>query len=884
MRLTLRTLLAYLDGVLEDPMQARELATKIQESRFAGELVQRIKSVVERGRLGAPPILGSGPQDDPNVVAEYLQSSLPHDEVPSFEKACLDSDVQLAEVAACHRILCELLNEREPTKISPGLRERLVRLPLEMDPEAARDATAKLGPTPTGSQASRDVQNGTQTTARSAGNGESAGEAADVGKALRAEQERGVDPDSGLALPFGLEDVSSASLLEGLNESGATLTEGAKLTAEASLRQRVSRAKPSRKQTLRPLSWQSIAVTSLLGFVVALVAMRALGEFNSSHVMIRWFAGSPRAQRDIASTQPGQGQASVAKQVGAGSAALEPRGSSASPVDLAVPSDQAASALHEAASGTGRQPASSGSPSSRGVVGGAGRVPASSETAGTDGKSSESLAAASLTSPSTMMPSAPGEPLEFKGVETQPGGSAAEPARTEVANSGAVSAETAGPRVAGEMPAGVVPPTRATMPAGTEPTTVATELVIEEGVPVGRYSSESQVLARWQTLSASSEARAAGGSEAVRASSPTADVTVSTDEMAWVPLAEDATLSAGNLLLSLPSYRPQLVLTPGVKLTLVHDALVKLLPAVGETTPRIDLRRGRVILLPVVMSPMSIRCVLGYQEGTLSFSNLESAAAVEVRQLLPIGSDPEITPIQVVARLSCTQGQITWKVSNEPPLVLDAGTQVTAINRNPFSLVESASPPAWLDPMTDSELEIRAATELRKALIPGRPLTLSLLEKTNFRQQEVVDLASRALATMDSPKELIERLSDPRQSSFWANQVVTLQQLVERGPESARIVRLAFEELHGELAPILYRLTWGFSPEQLASSGASDLVAFLDSNDMALRVLAFKTLEQITGMNHLFRPELPPDQEKSKIARWQRALAEGRVVYRETAP
>ena len=417
------------------------------------------------------------------------------------------------------------------------------------------------------------------------------------------------------------------------------------------------------------------------------------------------------------------------------------------------------------------------------------------------------------------------------------------------------------------------PPTR---PDPTAAELSTEEVTLSEGMPVGRYSSESQVLARWQSLATTAPSAASAAETAAE------DHGETEGGRTWLPLPQDATLSAGDLLLSLPSYRPQLVLSPGVKLTLVHETLLRLLPSVGETTPRIELRRGRAIVLPVVMSPVSVRCVIGSQEGTLAFSNLESAAAVEVRHVLPIGSDPETTPSQLLVTLTCTQGQITWKADADPPLVLDAGTQVTAIDRTPFSLVESSSLPAWIDQPTDAEIELRASNELRKALVPGRPLALSLLEKTSFRQQEVVDLASRALAVMDSPKELIQQLSDHRQSSFWASQVATLQQLVARSPQSARNVRLAFEELHGELAPILYRLTWGFSAEQLAGSGASDLVTYLQSNEMALRVLAFKTLEQITGLNHLYRPELTPDQEKTKIARWQRALAEGRIVYRDS--
>ena len=41
MRLTLRTLLAYLDDILE-PTQAREIGEKLNESSFASSLVSRI--------------------------------------------------------------------------------------------------------------------------------------------------------------------------------------------------------------------------------------------------------------------------------------------------------------------------------------------------------------------------------------------------------------------------------------------------------------------------------------------------------------------------------------------------------------------------------------------------------------------------------------------------------------------------------------------------------------------------------------------------------------------------------------------------------------------------------------------------------------------------
>src|SRR3954469_6126504 len=103
MRLTLRTLLAWLDDTLS-PGEVREIGKQVGESPFAKELVEKIHRVTRQRRLTIPP--RTGPEAvDANLVACYLDNELPPDEVTEFEKRCLASDVHLAEVASVHQVL-----------------------------------------------------------------------------------------------------------------------------------------------------------------------------------------------------------------------------------------------------------------------------------------------------------------------------------------------------------------------------------------------------------------------------------------------------------------------------------------------------------------------------------------------------------------------------------------------------------------------------------------------------------------------------------------------------------------------------------------------------------------------------------------------------------
>jgi len=110
MRLTLRTLLAWLDGVLPDDEQ-QELGKKVSSSVVATHLVERIRAAVGRTAIGAPKPDGRGLTEDPNSVAEYLDNTLSSDKLEAFERICIESELHLAEVAACHGLLAQLARD-----------------------------------------------------------------------------------------------------------------------------------------------------------------------------------------------------------------------------------------------------------------------------------------------------------------------------------------------------------------------------------------------------------------------------------------------------------------------------------------------------------------------------------------------------------------------------------------------------------------------------------------------------------------------------------------------------------------------------------------------------------------------------------------------------
>ena len=126
MRLTLRTLLAYRDGVL-DSKDAAILEAKIRDSSTAQQISKRIAEEMHNRRLAPIPVDAREFGFEANMVAEFLDDTISMETLPEMERKCLENNTLLSEIGSCHQILSKALSI--PTPIPVSLRERIHDLP-----------------------------------------------------------------------------------------------------------------------------------------------------------------------------------------------------------------------------------------------------------------------------------------------------------------------------------------------------------------------------------------------------------------------------------------------------------------------------------------------------------------------------------------------------------------------------------------------------------------------------------------------------------------------------------------------------------------------------------------------------------------------------------
>ena len=772
MRLTLRTLLAYLDNILE--LDDRELLEKkVQESEFAQNLIKRSRETVNDQELSALDPIGHSIRQDPNSVAEYLDNTMAREQIEEFEQQCLDNtpeaDTRLAEITACHHILTMVLGD--PVQFAASSRERMYRV----------------------------------------GESETTGSQTDAG-------ESGQEPNSGV-------EQTATHVVAGSASSNPSTTDPDDSFDPADLLPSSKVPDYLRGEEKRN-RWLPIIATTL---VAAVVTGILLILFEPSSSVIKQSKNGDVAQSD---------SHDVAENPSVSPDQTPTLQGSVPPVIPAVPEGN------------------------------------NSEKVTTNISEKPIPPNASESAKPPVKNSTPNQPVE--NLVTSSNDAAKPNARAVPAEGKEVLPESAVPSSATQED----PPSNGTLPTNTEEP-VEAEQPTAGSQDTDKDKGTSPPTATDGVNDPPAEAAEGGNQVLGRLVSDDQILLVSSDgsdKLRWLP--PQANLKKGQKLVALPTFRPNLSLL-AFTVELEGGSILELLDLNEGGIPTVKLSYGRMIVRTNFDGGMLHLKINDKRSITLTLKNTETAIGVEVWPKTPLGRDPETAERDYTIDIYTLSGSVDWQ---EGPMqgVVEAD-QLQSLGRMPPPEPQSFSvAPEWVTKVQMSKLEARAVPAIRDVLQDDRNVKLSFSELVEKRRQvEVKQLALRCCAHIGYFDPLVEALGDESMDRRWAKCATYLQEAAWRHPEYARRVRESMERLRNEKGVDLYRMLWGYTNEGLLNnSEAEQLVDFLSSEDLDLRVLSHWNLKTITGKGYTFQPNKSESKRRQSLKRWQALLNKGDIKYK----
>lgn len=849
MRLTLRTLLAYLDDVL-DPTDKEELAKKIDSSDFAKDLMHRTRDSVRRLRLSAPQVVGTGMGLDPNTVAEYLDNALSPNEVGDYERICLDSDLHLAETAACHHVLTMVLGE--PAEVEPRARQRMYMIPAEAR-ELRRLRVEPAHNRPGMSTTVPDVsQLATQSIVASATAPQPAAStrptAYEVPEYLRSRPwwQSGVfwgAVATALVVGVGLYLIGSQMGLFGRPAEVAAVDADKLDVAEPNQSAIVSES----PEVLEPAAPEATVAEETIPPAEE-IAGPALGETAND-------GEATSATADV-TTEPVAPAPVVVDPAAVAGAVTQPDATAPAAADTAPFATPPAPTFPDASATADADlaPADAAVP---GVVEGlpaeSAEMPAEPEAGAiSDVPPQADVEETPTTDATGIIPpqaSATAPPAASTTVETPPGDTP--PVETIAA-----------------LPAA---PVTASPSADTTDTAVdASEDGAPEGPPeLGTYLSGKTVLLR-----------------------------LDPDKGGWFRVPPRSAVMAGERLLSLPEFRPKITLASGLLLELSGGTQVVMstadavqspgVDAGDASVPLIEVLYGRIVLLNTSNNENRVRVKVGDIIGEARLERNATLGVEAERNHVP-GTDPRKTPAPLTVRMFAPDGGVVWK---------DASGEITAAEPSRWTfadgeateVVAESQPPQWIDqePVVYLSEQRYGAPVIESTLTSDRPVDIQLLELFKGRdRREVKSLVTRASIHVGLFAPFIEALRDSEQKwQTWKTHIATLRAAMAQSPETAEAVYQTLMDQRGrQAAADLYEMLCGYNAEQIGTTpelqktGAlARLIDWLEEDSLDYRVLAVHDLWEITGKQLMPNPSATPSTRKINVRNWRSRLEAGELM------
>lgn len=375
---------------------------------------------------------------------------------------------------------------------------------------------------------------------------------------------------------------------------------------------------------------------------------------------------------------------------------------------------------------------------------------------------------------------------------------------------------------------------------------------------------------------------------------------VATETTNWVRLKRGMTVVPGFPVVCAPTFRATMTSVSGFEISLVGPVEVvwELRDQDAETRldPILHVLSGRV-LVRSTQPDSTLTVTLGDETIELTMNDPESIAAASIKHFRSPGSDPLASDTRVgLTGVLCVQGaiQLGWGGATEPTTAepietesLQTGQQWVKRGNAAAKVSPVDTVPAWVQPPDPAATSLAAsAREGLLELIDGHSsLEISLREATLFRRSEVAAIAAESLLHLGQGDIYFGSdgiLSEPKQRAYWPDHYMELIARFDRSAEAAMQLKASIEKMDAANAKSILRVMTGYSPKQLEGGGDADLVEMLDSESMAVRVLALEHLQKITGTTLYFRAEQDNAVRRAPgIKKWQTRQRKGEIRWGE---
>lgn len=874
MRLTLRTLLAYLDDTLE-PQEAEVLRQKLESSGFATQLVHRIRASLADQSLSAPAPDSVHPIEDPNMMSNYLDSTLSPEQIAEIEKACLESPPHLAEAAACHQILTMVLGR--PAEASDQLRDRIfsmVDLGGRIIEHESASIAGQIGigtPSPIAGEIGPRYS-GIDLTGPSEDSSQPTGSASDnvasdlAGRAV--ESTDGIDVPSEVAStdpivhsdeqpqvvrPVGVDDSGVFQAATKLREQSHQFAEtGTALDDSGPLPEvgPLAGSRPLRQLERSDLYEGDVRPSRITPWLVSLALVGVL-----LFAIVQIFAPlvGPKVAQDsdqekVSDTYPdlpvGE-QAEADPDVDQAEESTPPVDNTSAAVAVEKEKDADVEVLP---------------------------LPETGEPI------EEPISAADLTA------TEPTEPTE------QTGGKMA----TDLippASSDATDDKDQPTDVADESP---TPAPGAGDMADQKVASLLRDTTTEK---VDNKVKEPDAQSSVMEAGASSDSPDAAVSDAAVAKLVSSEALVARrdGDKDWELMAADTSAALDTTVVCVPEYRAEFAMSgnPELTVTLVGPSQIRWIQ--GQQSINLQVGYGKGIF-KLVDPGNAVNFVIGDLEIVAKTESSGAILAYDVTFYRELGADPMV-PENHITRVELSSVLGSFAISGlKDAIELENGSRFTYDSAQSDKGQNEVTKPtrlaSWIDPEIETgSLESDAASDLLELVRTdgAGSLLLSLRVALDFRRDEVVALAGKSMLALGDASSYfgVDGLfSKPKQRLYWSAHLDAVREMIDRSVQDAASVRTAISGQDAVMdnadGDTLFRLLTGYAQDQLKTGGDAELVSDLESGSISVRVLASEHLRDISGTTLFFKPEEEVVSSREKVIdKWKVRLRKDSIRYAE---